>query len=373
MKAAIYTLLLTLLGITYSCQAQQKQGADGQQDSIRSERESYTLTFVGDIMVHGPQIAAARRSNKTYDFVPSFSAVDSILSQANLTIGNLETTFAGRPYRGYPLFSAPDELGEALKNVGFDVLTTSNNHAADRGKQGIIRTLDRLQTLGIASVGSYRNKKDREHSSPLIIELGTLRVALMAYTYGTNGIPVEQPTWIDPIDTTLIFGDLQRADSLRANYKIVQIHWGEEYQASPNKRQKDLALWLHQQGVDAIIGSHPHVVQDAEFLYNESNSQKTFVIYSLGNFISNQRTPAATRGGMILNLRLERDNKQQKFTTTPSYQWVFVNKRSVEGDSVYRLLPVDITSNAVPQTLHHEEKQDYKNFCLYYRNIRLSH
>ncbi len=371
MKLKIYVGIFILLHLVYSCQGQQRQNVSIEQDTITDKADSYTLLFVGDIMTHGPQIAAAKRANGAYDFTSSFDRIASILSTADLTIGNLETTFAGKPYKGYPLFSTPDELGHTLKALGFDILTTSNNHSADRGKRGIVRTLDQLDSLGIGHVGSYRDRTHRDSASPLIRDLGGIRLALMAYTYGTNGIPVPEPTWVDPIDTMLIRRDLQRADSLGANYKIVQIHWGEEYQREPNKTQRDLALWLNRQGVDAIIGSHPHVVQRSDTLLDPHSGHKSYVIYSLGNFVSNQRQPAATRGGLILGLRLDRDAGQSKIVTTPSYQWVFVNKQTRDRDSVYRLLPVDITSDLVPEELPSDEATDYRAFCRYYRGITL--
>lgn len=365
----IYIYIFILLCINYSCQGQQRQNAEYRSDSIEHQAESCTLCFVGDIMTHGPQIEAAKRDGGRYDFSSSFDKIDTILSSANLTIGNLETTFGGKPYRGYPLFSTPDEFGKKLQEVGFDILTTSNNHSADRGRLGIVRTLDQLQSLSIASVGSYRDKKDREQASPLIYQLGNIRLAIMAYTYSTNGMPVPPPTWVDPIDTCLMRRDILRADSLGADYKIVQIHWGEEYQVQPNARQQELAQWLHEQGVDAIIGSHPHVVQRSEYLYNERTGHRSFVIYSMGNFISNQRKPAATRGGIILTLRLDRAHREQAIVTTPSYQWVFVNKQTRDEDKVYRLLPVDIKGAEIPKVLPDTERSDYQAFCRYYRAI----
>lgn len=334
--------------------------------------EEYTLVFAGDIMAHGPQLRAALRNDGTYDFTASFDSLKPLISRADLAIGNLETTFAGSPYSGYPLFSTPDAMAYALRDVGFDILTTSNNHTADRHARGIVRTLDLLDSLGIAHTGAYRNAIERAASAPLIYPLGRLRLAIMAYTYGTNGMPIPQPTCIDTIDRQQIARDLAHADSLGADYKIVQIHWGNEYERTPSASQRELAQWLHQRGADAIIGSHPHVVQHSAFITDSICQHTSFVIYSLGNFISNQRTPVATRGGMLLTLRLRRESPSARITTTPSYQWVFVNKQTASGRGIYRLLPVDLSSDSIPHLLPRHEATEYRAFRDYYRRIALA-
>lgn len=325
-------------------------------------------------MAHGPQIKAARTAEGMYDFTSSFDSLASRISSADLAFGNLETTFGGKPYTGYPMFSTPDAMGTALREAGFDVLTTSNNHSADRSALGITRTLDVLDSLGIAHTGSYRSEDERERTAPLMLQLGSLRLAVLAYTYDTNGLTVPEPTLVDGIDTLLMAQDIARADSLGANYKIVQIHWGVEYERAPNREQRALAEWLHRQGVDAIIGSHPHVVQQSEWIEPDSlQSKRSFVIYSLGNFVSNQRKPAATRGGMLLSLTLSRANPTADIVTQPSYQYVFVNKLRPDGRAVYRLLPVDLPKAQVPVPLPRAEQVDLQAFCSYYSTIPLVH
>lgn len=358
----LFCRLVCLLLCGVSCQAQEKR----EDPPIQSEQ--YTLVFAGDIMVHGPQIKAALRPQGRYDFSSSFDSVARLISQADVAIGNLETTFSGKPFTGYPMFSSPDAMGEALRAAGFDILTTSNNHSADRAGRGIVRTLDVLDSLGILTTGTYRNINERPSRVPLIYQLGNIRLAVMAYTYGTNGLAVPKPTVVDLIDTALMARDIRRADSLGAEYKIVQIHWGAEYQKHPNEQQQGIARWLHRQGVDAIIGSHPHVVQRSEFL-SDSTLRPTFVIYSLGNFVSNQRTPAATRGGLLLSLHISRENPEAPIVTKPEYQWLFVNKYTPSGDGVFRLLPVDIFSSEMPRDLPPSEAKDYQAYRDYYRTI----
>ncbi len=333
---------------------------------------AYRVVLAGDVMCHGPQLAAAREPGGAYDFSSSFDSIASLVGSADLAIANLETTLGVKPYSGYPMFSSPAELAASLQRCGFDVLSTSNNHSADRSARGIVRTLDVLDSLGLAHTGSYRHAQERALSAPLIHQLGELRLAIMAYTYGTNGLPVPSPTLVDTIDTTLMARDIARSDSLGADYKLVLVHWGNEYQRTPSVEQRTLATWLHERGVDAVIGSHPHVVQESEVISSPGEERSTFVTYSLGNLVSNQNSPAATRGGMLLSLLLRREAPGQPITTEPSYLWTFVNKRNDRGEALYRILPVDIHLDQLPSGLSSAEQADYKAFCRYYRTIPLT-
>lgn len=365
-------LLTIVLSLLPSC----KQGKKTEGTSIVTPQEeakadTLQLVFAGDIMTHGPQIKAADQGRGNYDFTPSFELVRPMIERADLALANLETTFGGTPYRGYPMFSSPSSLGSALKEAGFDVLTTANNHSCDRGRYGVVNTIDVLDSLGIRTTGSYRTKAERSQRTPLIIDVRGVKIAILAYTYGTNGLPIPQPALVDTIDLEQISDDLHRADSLGADYKIVQIHWGNEYEKHPNNRQRDLAAVLARQGVGAVIGSHPHVVQDSEWIEEEGAKMKSFVIYSLGNFISNQTSPAATRGGMLLSLELIRERSTGRWTTRPSYQYVFVQKRTSSGNPIYRLHPVSLDS--IPEGITPSETSDLRAMQRHYKSIQLVH
>lgn len=336
--------------------------------SLPSE-DTIRLVFVGDIMTHGPQIAAATRGGGRYDFSSSFALIADQIQRADLAVGNLETTFGGSPYTGYPQFSSPEALGWALRDVGFDVLTTANNHSCDRGRRGVLGTLAVLDSLGIATTGSYRNAQERAECVPLILPVRGHKLALLAYTYGTNGMPQPHPAIVDTINRAQIARDLARADSLGADYKVVQIHWGIEYQQAPNQAQRSLAHWLAQQGVQAIIGSHPHVVQSSEYLAGRDARDSTFVIYSLGNFVSNQNTPAGVRGGMLLELSLTRGSNS-RWRTTPRYQYTFVEKRTAQGEACYRIHPASLQDSA-DLGLSPTESRDLQAMRNYYRQTHL--
>ena len=365
-------LLTIVLSLLPSCkQGKKTEGASIVTPQEEAKADTLRLVFAGDIMTHGPQIKAADRGHGTYDFTPSFELVRPMIERADLALANLETTFGGTPYRGYPMFSSPSSLGSALKEAGFDVLTTANNHSCDRGHYGVVNTIDVLDSLGIRTTGSYRTRAERSQRTPLIIDVRGIKLAVLAYTYGTNGLPIPQPALVDTINLEQISDDLRRADSLGADYKIVQIHWGNEYEKHPNKRQRDLAAVLARQGVGAVIGSHPHVVQDSEWIEEEGAKMKTFVIYSLGNFISNQTSPAATRGGMLLSLELIRERSTGRWTTQPSYQYVFVQKRTSSGNPIYRLHPVSLDS--IPEGITPSETSDLRAMQRHYKSIQLVH
>ena len=365
-------LLTIVLSLLPSCkQGKKTEGASIVTPQEEAKADTLQLVFAGDIMTHGPQIKAADQGRGNYDFTPSFELVRPMIERADLALANLETTFGGTPYRGYPMFSSPSSLGSALKEAGFDVLTTANNHSCDRGRYGVVNTIDVLDSLGMRTTGSYRTKAERSQRTPLIIDVRGVKIAILAYTYGTNGLPIPQPALVDTINLEQISDDLRRADSLGADYKIVQIHWGNEYEKHPNKRQRDLAAVLARQGVGAVIGSHPHVVQDSEWIEEEGAKMKTFVIYSLGNFISNQTSPAATRGGMLLSLELIRERSTGKWTTQPSYQYVFVQKRTSSGNPIYRLRPVSLDS--IPEGIPPSETSDLRAMQRHYKSIQLVH
>ena len=264
-----------------------------------------TLLFVGDLMQHKEQISAARTPEGNYDYSACFAQVEAQISQADIAIGNLEVTLGGKPYTGYPAFSAPDEYLQAIQDAGFDVLLTANNHCLDRGQKGLERTLQMLDSLHIPHTGTFRNAEEREKKYPLFIDKNGFRIALLNYTYGTNGIKVTSPNIVNYIDKETIRQDIRQALRFHPDVLIACMHWGEEYHSLPNQEQKKLTDWLLQQGVTHIIGAHPHVIQPLELRTN--GLQQHVVAYSLGNFISNMRSPN-TDGGLMLTLQLEKDS-----------------------------------------------------------------
>lgn len=282
--------------------------------TLSAQTERITLLFVGDLMQHQAQIDAARTPNGSYDYTACFANVKEQISKADIAIGNLEVTLAGRPYSGYPAFSAPDEYLYAIKDAGFDVLLTANNHCLDRRQKGLERTIHILDSLHLMHAGTYLDSTQREEKYPLLINKKGFKIALLNYTYGTNGISVKHPNIVNYIDKQKILQDIQKAQSQNPDAIIACIHWGIEYQSLPNKEQQELADWMIEHGVTHIIGSHPHVIQPIELL-TEGNHKQHLIVYSLGNFISNMSAPH-TDGGMMITLQLEKHKFQ--LSTHPS-------------------------------------------------------
>ncbi len=264
-----------------------------------------SLYFAGDAMQHIAQIESALQTDGTYSYKECFTYVKEQVSEANLAICNLEVTLGGEPYRGYPQFSAPDEFASALKDAGFDILLTANNHCLDRRNKGLIRTLNVLDSLGIAHVGTYRNQEERDSLYPYITTTNGIRCAILNYTYGTNGISVNPPCIVNYIDTTQILKDINKARIKKADVIIACMHWGDEYVLKQNKTQEQLTDWLIANGVDHIIGNHPHVIQPTELRKDKYNGGHHFIAYSLGNYISNM-SARNTDIGMSATLRFSK-------------------------------------------------------------------
>lgn len=299
--------------------------------------EKITLLFVGDLMQHKGQIDAAK-TPAGYDYSDCFKYVKNEISKADIAIGNLEVTLGGKPYSGYPMFSAPDEYLYSIKEAGFDVLLTANNHCLDRRKKGLERTILMLDSLKIPYLGTYRNKEEREKKYPLLICKNGFKIALLNYTYGTNGMKVESPNIVNYIDKQEMAKDIQKARAMRPDLIIACIHWGNEYKSLADKSQKEMADWLLSQGVNHIIGAHPHVLQPMEIRDQAHSLDKNIVVYSLGNFISNM-SARRTDGGAIFKLELTKINNITKISNC-SYSLVWTSRPALSKKKNYIIYPV---------------------------------
>ncbi len=292
---------------------------------------------MGDLMQHKGQIDAAKTSTG-YDYSDCFKYVKNEISKADIAIGNLEVTLGGRPYTGYPMFSAPDEYLYTIKEAGFDVLLTANNHCLDRRKKGLERTILMLDSLKIPYLGTYRNKEEREKNYPLLICKNGFKIALLNYTYGTNGIKVEPPNLVNYIDKEEMAKDIQKARAMRPDLIIACMHWGNEYKSLADKIQKEMADWLLSQGVNHIIGAHPHVLQPMEIRNQSHSLDQNIVVYSLGNFISNMST-RRTDGGAIFKLELTKINNITKILNC-SYSLTWTSRPALSKKKNYIIYPV---------------------------------
>ena len=290
----------------------------------KSSYNKISLLFIGDIMGHEEQIwSAENRETRAYNYDDVFQYIKEEISEADITIANFEVTLAGQPYKGYPTFSSPAPLAVACQNAGIDILVTANNHAADRGNKGILSTIYRLDSLGIPHTGTFRDQAARDTLYPMIIKKNGFSLALLNYTYGTNGITVPPPAIVNTLDKPRISGDILKARNNNPDAIILFLHWGTEYDTIPSKSQTDMAEYLFNQGVDIIIGSHPHVIQKMTWSPGESQIKDRIVVYSLGNFVSNQRR-TRTDGGAMVRIELAK-NADSLYVSDAAYYltWVY--------------------------------------------------
>lgn len=308
--------------------------AAGAQDTTR-----ISLLFAGDIMGHDSQIASAYDpASGQYDYTACLASMKPYIESADIAIGNLEVTLAGPPYKGYPQFSSPDALAVAVREMGFDALVTANNHSVDRGKKGILRTIRVLDSLGIPHTGTFAGEVARRDEYPLILQKNGFTLALLNYTYGTNGIPVPAPGMVNLIDTAQMRVDIHKAKQVNPDAIIVFVHWGNEYESLPTRGQRQLADYLCRLGADLVIGSHPHVLQPMEWRKEENK----LVVYSLGNFVSGQRKRYTDGGAMayteLMKVRYKPDSAVTSIDSAGYFlQWVY---RTEDEKRDYYMVPV---------------------------------
>lgn len=347
-------------------------GGDGGEEvqSVQQQQEEIpepitaTLAVCGDIMSHSPQTNDAYdAATDTYSYLPCFQYVRPWIESADYAVGNFETTLNGPPYSGYPQFCAPDALAYDIKAIGFDLVTTANNHAMDKGFNGVVRTLDTLDQAGLAHVGGYRTQEEYDQGKGVVLaDVGGISVAFLGYTYGTNGIPISAENdfclnrfntdYMDTcstLDQEKLKAELDYAQSLEPDLIAVMIHWGIEYQTTHNEYQTQVADFLIANGADLILGSHSHVPQPMEtrtVTLEDGSTRSAFVSYSLGNFVSNQ-SPATvnvnyTDTTAVLNLELTKDFATGETTVTNiSYVPLLVLNRGTGVQDQYLILDVN--------------------------------
>ena len=318
--------------------------------NINNKKEQSDITFnmsvIGDIMCHNTQYTDAYNSDTgTYDFSYVFKDIKTKIKTADIAIGNLETTFAGKSvgYSSYPTFNTPESLADNLKDLGLDVLTTANNHSLDKGYKGIESTIDYLDKADISHTGTFKSEEDQ--NKILIKNVKDVKIAFLSYTYGTNGIkvPTGKDYCINLIDKELIKKQLELAKAENPDIICVSMHWGIEYQTKQNKEQEALADFLFENGVDIILGSHPHVLQPMEkrtVTLEDGSTKDGFVIYSLGNFMSGQ-VKENTKNSIILDLKITKKAQDGKISIdsvnyTPIYMY-----KSTAKTKAYKILDIE--------------------------------
>lgn len=307
-----------------------------------------TLMAVGDIMFHYPQVVSAKTEDGGYDFSSPFEYIKDRVQGVDLAIANLETVIAGEGEtpKGYPRFRSPREVLDGIKEAGFDILVTANNHSADRGRDGIIRTIEELENRQLEYIGTSMGEK-RDY---IIKEVKGIKIGILSYTFGLNGLeslltPEELQNMVNLIDAERISTSISEARMNGAEVIIVYLHWGHEYHRDASDEQRSLAAFLSENGADLILGSHPHVVQEMDSINVEGKDIP--VVYSMGNLLSNQRYETMgvsyTEDGLLVSIRIVKKWDTGEVLIEPLVPvptWVYRWSKG-SGKYGYRVVPVE--------------------------------
>lgn len=304
------------------------------------DRPEALLLFVGDAMQHQAQLDQAKSvaESKGYDYSDCFTLIAPTVTEADYAVVNLEVPLGGAgTYSGYPCFSAPDVYAKALQDAGFDLALTANNHCLDRRDRGVRRTLTALDSLGFDHIGTYHDSEQRDSHVPFIRNIKGFKIGFLNYTYGTNGIEPVDGAEVALIDKNAIAKEIKKTRDAGAEIIVAAMHWGVEYVLLENESQREMADFLVNNGVDLIIGSHPHVIQPMKVVTDEKTGKRSLIVYSLGNFISNMKT-GDTRGGALVRARLKRDENGNAYFADADYDTFFTAMPSGPKDN-FRVIP----------------------------------
>jgi hypothetical protein len=318
---------------------------------IKEDIRTISILGVGDVMSHDQNIKSAYDSKTgEYSYKEVFKYVKPVIESVDFAIANLETVTAGeeaKGYTGYPSFNTPASILDALKYAGFDMIVTANNHSIDRGKTGIIKTIDELDKRDMLHTGTYKSPESRVTYT----EVNGFKIAIMAYTYGCNGnLPrlskEEQKYMVNILSENRIKEDIKKAKSDKADIVIVYLHWGVEYMREPQKSQEKMAMNLFECGADIIFGTHPHVVQKSEVINIDGRNR--YIIYSMGNYYSNFRRSSKfksyTEDGVMPIINYEKDFAKEGSTAelkSVTHIPTWVDKYYKNSKLVYHILPID--------------------------------
>ena len=329
---------------------EQKQKSEESNENEEEEEQetdaTFTMAAIGDIMCHNTQyMDAYNQETGAYDFSYVFEDISFYTKTADIAIGSLETTFAGeeKGYSSYPTFNTPDSLAYELKSIGLDVLSTAGNHALDKGFDGLSRTIDVLDDADIAHLGTYKSQEEQD--KVLFKYVKGVKIAFINYTYGTNGItvPSDKEFCVNLIDKDLIKKHIETAKEGNADIIVACMHWGSEYKTTPSTSQTELADFLFQNGVDIVLGNHPHVLEPMEkrtITLEDGTTKDRFIIYSLGNFIADQNAKN-TRNSVILNLTITKHTDGKVTIDKADYVPIYMYKDTLLKTKKMKLIDIN--------------------------------
>ena len=310
------------------------QNSDSKEkNSVTEQETSARIMANGDLLYHDIIYISAKKTDGTYDFHENFEYVKPWLKQADLVLGDFEGTVNKDHYlAGYPLFNAPGEVMDAIKDAGYQVLDLAHNHILDSQIEGVVSTADAIEKAGMTPVGVYTHES--RDKAPLVIkEVNGIKVAILAYSYGFNGIEQsisqeDYNRYLSDLDEDKMKAEIERAEK-EADITIIMPQMGVEYQIEPTEEQKKLYHKMIDWGADIIFGGHPHVVEPAETV--EKDGDKKLIIYSMGNFISNQRIETMqdvenakwTERGVLMDVTIKKKSGKTTIETAKAHpSWV---------------------------------------------------
>jgi capsule biosynthesis protein len=339
--------VLSISGIIFSCiyflTASDKEGGTSKKDSDSSVRTARVVAN-GDILIHDALYYTAKKEDGSYDFNPFFEYVKPWIEGADLAIGDFEGTISDRsPLGGYPLFNAPVQIADTMKEVGYDVVDLAHNHILDTGLYGLKYTDKVFKNRGLDTVGVHADKK-RSEDKILIKEVNGIKIAILAYAYGYNGMDAnltaeDRTNHLSDLDEEKMKEEIQRAEK-EADVTVVMPQMGVEYKMEPTEEQKALYHKMIEWGADVVFGGHPHVIEPAETV--EKDGDKKFIIYSMGNFVSNQRMERMENKwperGLLMDVTFEKANDKTTVKTVkahPTLVYSKLNGRNINGAPLY--------------------------------------
>ncbi|MDR1278200.1 MAG: CapA family protein [Treponema sp.] len=337
MMKKIYLVFFTAFLIA-SCTLNKSTRQEGGPEEEAAPRPDYlTLVAAGDNLFHDPMIRLDPKTG-SYDFTASYAEIEPLIKPADIAFINQETVFGGAAsgFSGYPRFNTPAEVGTALAGAGFDVINHATNHIMDKGEGAVFATMNYWDTIpGVQYLGIYRSPEERE-TKKVIIEKNNIKTGFLAYTYGTNGLPVprDKPYLVSLINEPVMEKEIAALRPL-CDFLVVSMHWGEEYRHTPTGEQKRLTRFLANQGVDLILGHHPHVIEPYEYL-DRPDGGKTLCFYSLGNFLSGQQS-SATQLGVLAYIRIKKLHQE---VSVDAAGVIPVVNHYEQGFTVFRVYPL---------------------------------
>lgn len=384
--ALLVVLLLVLLLIVRGCadrkapqlipgSAEAEAEQNTQTSIVQTEPDAIiNIAAVGDIMCYQEQMDDCLQEDGSYDFSAAFAAVSGYTISADLTVGNLELNFCGQPYSGKPDFRAPDALADTLAAIGFDVLQTANTYSIQNGLTGLRSTINRLNAVGISHVGTYAVEQDKQTNEGVLLKnVSGIKIAFLSYTKGLNGLRLpdgsefavdlfysDYDTDFSDLDTIALSRSVEAAKALDPDIIIAMLHWGNEGDNERTSAQKKLADLLFESGVDAILGTHSHIVGELETrkVTVDGKEKTCFVAWSLGNFYSSMSENYARncRDGIVLNLEFTKNGGTGETSLTGvSYTPIYFCDAGDEAETRFEVLPI---RSALSSGLFPDKKED---------------